>query len=691
MPASVSRILLVCLVLALPSPLLAQAGAGADGRHTLNLKAADIGVLIQTVSEITGRNFIVDPAVEARVTVISGQPQDADEIWRTFESVLDVHGFSVVPAGSMWKILPTATAVRDAGAGVVSGGAERPDALVTRVIEVRQVSAAELVALLRPLVAPSAQLAAQGNTLVVTDRAGNVERIARLVQRIDTVSDNEVEVIPLRHANATEMARTLGQLEAPTQGLAVAPSGRLLADARTNSVLISGDRGSRLRLRTLVAHLDTPLSDGDATQVVYLRYADGALLLPVLEGIAGTLTGIAVNDEGARTATIHHHGETNSLVITAAPTVFRELSSVIRALDVRRAQVLVEAVIAEVSDELADELGVQWQATDVREDGAGGLTRGWIGGSNLPGTGPGIIGFDPREGLGPGLNLGFLERAITLPGSEEPVFQLGLLVRALRGDGRANVLSQPSVVTLDHQEASFTVGQEVPFVTGQFTNTGAGGGTQPQNPFQTIERRDVGLTLRVTPHVNEGDSVRLEIFQEISSIAPTQVQGASDLITNRREIRTSVLVPDGGLLVLGGLSSEDIGEQIQGVPGLSRIPGIGALFRNRQTTRSQRNLMIFMRPIILRDGISEAAVTSEKYNYLRSEQIQMQERFEGRIRGGELPQLPADPQDLFQTPPLQPPQSQSQSMPEPAAQPETQPERATEPQSATPRWESRGD
>ncbi|MGY6518593.1 MAG: type II secretion system secretin GspD [Lysobacteraceae bacterium] len=647
-------LLAALLALSVPAPLPAQ--DGGEGRHTLNLSGADIGVLIQTVSEITGRNFIVDPAVEGRVTVISAQPQGAEEVWATFESVLKVHGYAVVPAGSMWRVLPEGAAVRDGGAGVAAS-AMRPDALVTRVIEIGQVPAGELAQLLRPLVSASAQVAAQGNTLVVTDRAANVDRIERLVRRIDTASDNEVEVIPLRHANAAEMARTLSQLDPQVQGLAAANAGRLLADARTNSILISGDRGARLRLRTLVAHLDTPLSDGDATQVVYLRYADGAALLPVLESVANTLTGAAANGEGPRAASIQHHAETNALVITAAPAVYRELAAVVRSLDVRRAQVLVEAVIAEVSDELADELGVQWQATDVREDGMGGLTRGWIGGSNLPGSGQGIVGFNPTQGVGPGLNLGYLDRVLRLGGEDgEPVFQLGLLVKALRGDGRANVLSQPSVVTLDHHEAEFKVAQEVPFITGSFTSVG-GGGAQPQNPFQTIERRDVGLILRVTPHVNEGDSVRLEIFQEVSNLSPNQLSQAADLITNTRQIRTSVLVPDGGLLVLGGLSSEDISEQIQGVPGLSRIPGVGALFRNRQTSRSNRTLMIFMRPIILRDGITEAAVSSEKYNFLRSEQLQMRQRYEGRIRGGDLPALPEDPADLFRTPPpLQPAQ-----------------------------------
>lgn len=647
--------------------------APAAQRHTLNLTAADIGVLIQTVSEITGRGFIVDPRVEGRVTVISSQAMDAEQVWDTFTAVLRTHGYAVVPNGGLWKVLPLQDAIQE-GAAANAGG---PDAVVTRVIEVRQVPAMQLAELLRPLVPAGAQVAAQGSTLVVTDRAGNVERLARLVERIDTAGAGEVEVLPLRHANAAEVARTLAQLEpglaaAQAPGALAAGGPRLVADTRSNSVLLSGDRAQRLRLRTLVAHLDTPLGEGDATQVIYLRYAQAEDVVPVLQEVAATLTGTSASGEGARTASIGFHAETNALVIAAPPAVFRELASVVRQLDIRRAQVLVEAVIVEVSDDLADELGVQWQTTDI--DGPG--DSGVIGGTNFPDNSGGgsIVGglTNPLGAIsGNGLRLGYLGGSISLPigpdGSDVTVFQVGALVRALRGDGRANILSRPSVITLDHQEAEFKVAQEVPFLTGQYTNAGGGDGNQPTNPFQTIERKDVGLILNVTPHVNEGDSVRLDIRQEVSTLAPSQVQGAVDLITNTREIRTSVMVPDGGFLVLGGLTSEEVGEAISGVPGLSRVPVLGNLFKSRRSTRAKRNLMIFLRPYILRDGVSEAAVTGERYTYLRAEQIQANERFDGRVRGGELPVLPSDPSALFPEP-----------APATAAPPETLPAPARE-------------
>jgi general secretion pathway protein D len=641
--------------LSAPAPVTAP-----SGQHTLNLKAADIGVLIETVSQITGKSFIVDPRVEGRVTVISTTPQSAAEIYETFLSVLRVHGYAAVAAGEMIKIVPDAIAMQDGSVGNGGGG---PDALVTRVVDLRFVSASDMAQLLRPLAPQQATLSphASSNSLLITDRAGNVERLISLIRRIDTSSDAEVEVIPLRHAAAAEVARTLSTLEA-APGAAPGGNAKLVADDRTNSILLSGDRAQRLRLRSLVAHLDTPLDGGENTQVVYLRYARAADLVPILDSVAGTLTGAIPAAEGqtgsAKVATIQAHEETNSLIVTSSPAVYRELAAVVRQLDVRRAQVLVEAVIVEVTDDLADEFGVQWQSTNY--DG-GPDDEGFIGGTNYPATGatggPSIIGaiqnpLGALAGSG-GLNLGYVGGRITIPdpdGSGEiTVFQVGALVKALRGDGRANVLSNPSVVTLDHKEAEIKVVQEVPFLTGQYTNTSTNGGqNQPTNPFQTVERKDVGIVLTVTPHVNEGDSVRLDLKQVVSQIA-TSNQVAVDLITNKRELTTSVLVPDGGMLVLGGLIAEESNQNVQGVPGLSRIPLLGNLFKSRRSTNAKRNLMIFLRPMILRDAATEAAVSSEKYNFLRAEQLKMRENRELKFRDEQplLPELDLPPPELL--------------------------------------------
>lgn len=656
--------LLFCAALAAQAPPTvapptAAVATDANGeRHTLNLKAADIGVLVQTVSEITGRSFIVDPRVEGRVTVVSSKPMDADEVYAVFESVLRVHGYAAVPSGDVVKIVPEAFAAQDGGIGPRSGGG--PDALVTRLIDVHHVSAQELVQWLRPLLPQQGHLAAHGdsNTLLVTDRASNVARLERIVARIDRSADAEIEVIPLQHANATEIARTLTSLEQGATPTSPGSAVKLVADARTNSVLLSGDRAQRLRLRTLVAHLDTPLAGSDSTEVLFLRYARAEDLVPILEGVAQTLTGETGAEGEASSATIQPHGETNALVVTAAPTVIRQLEGIVRQLDIRRAQVLVEAVIVEVNDELADEIGVQWQSTNF--DGE----EGYIGGTNFPGPGGvgGIIGtsLNPLGALGPsaGLNMGYVGGRVTVPdgqGGEITIFQMGALIKALRGDTRANILSQPSIVTLDHTEAEIKVVQEVPFLTGQYTNTGTGQNT-PSNPFQTIEREDVGVILTVTPHVNEGDSVRLDIRQEVSSLT-ANVVGAVDLITQKRELSTSVLVPDGGMLVLGGLTSEEARETVSRVPGLSRIPLLGNLFKSRSGQRAKRNLMIFLRPYILRDAITETTLSSDKYNYLRTEQLRLRDAEDSPFRGSRQPVLPPLPEDLFRAPPpvLDPP------------------------------------
>jgi general secretion pathway protein D len=648
----------------------AVAATNPPGTHTLNMKDADIQALIATVSEITGKNFIVGPNVQGKVTVVSARPMKPDEIYDVFLSVLRVHGYAAIPSGSMIKIVPEAVAQQDGSGGLNGTHQHETDELVTQIVPVKHVSATELVPILRPLMPQGAQLIAHpaSNSLVISDRAGNVERMISIIQRIDTVSDSGVDVIPLQHASAAEVARILSQLS-DTKGVDAADAPRVFADERTNSILLSGGKSGRLRLRALVAHLDTPISDGGETQVVYLNYANAKDLVPILEGVAATLTGDAPPNaktaagaatgsasSGSSTATIQAHEGDNALVISAPPAVFRSLQAVIRQLDIRRAQVLIEAVIAEVSDETANELGIQWQVPL-------GDKSHVIGGTNFTGNTPGNNIFNVTSGLnaaggpaisvGNGLNLGYLD-TITLNGKQ--LLSLGGLVSALRSNGKNNILSTPSVMTLDNQEAMIKVAQEVPFVTGSYTtNTGGNSGSNGNttgigNPFQTIQRKDVGLTLTVTPHINSGDTVRLDIHQEVSNLLPP-VQGAVDLVTNKREIKTTVMVKDDSLLVLGGLISDNVKDSVQKVPALGDIPLIGNLFRYRSNDHTKQDLMVFLHPKILRDAATEAAVSGAKYNFLRTEQLQMRENSETITPRGQQPMLP-EVHDFLKSPAL---------------------------------------
>jgi general secretion pathway protein D len=648
----------------------AAPAANPPGTHTLNMKDADIQALIATVSEITGKNFIVGPNVQGKVTVVSARPMKPDEIYDVFLSVLRVHGYAAIPSGSMIKIVPEAVAQQDGSGGLNGTHQHETDELVTQIVPVKHVSATELVPILRPLMPQGAQLIAHpaSNSLVISDRAGNVERMISIIQRIDTVSDSGVDVIPLQHASAAEVARILSQLS-DTKGVDAADAPRVFADERTNSILLSGGKSGLLRLRALVAQLDTPISDGGETQVVYLNYANAKDLVPILEGVAATLTGDAPPNaktaagaatgsasSGSSTATIQAHEGDNALVISAPPAVFRSLQAVIRQLDIRRAQVLIEAVIAEVSDETANELGIQWQVPL-------GDKSHVIGGTNFTGNTPGNNIFNVTSGLnaaggpaisvGNGLNLGYLD-TITLNGKQ--LLSLGGLVSALRSNGKNNILSTPSVMTLDNQEAMIKVAQEVPFVTGSYTtNTGSNGSASGNttgigNPFQTIQRKDVGLTLTVTPHINSGDTVRLDIHQEVSNLLPP-VQGAVDLVTNKREIKTTVMVKDDSLLVLGGLISDNVKDSVQKVPALGDIPLIGNLFRYRSNDHTKQDLMVFLHPKILRDAATEAAVSGAKYNFLRTEQLQMRENSETITPRGQQPMLP-EVHDFLKSPAL---------------------------------------
>lgn len=617
---------------------------------TLNLKGADINALIGTVSEITGKNFIVDPRVKGKITIISSRPLDKKEVYEVFLSILEVHGFSAIQEGKVVKILPDADAKHHPG---LTASDDKPgigDDTVTRVIEIRNVAAAQLVPILRPLVPPQGHMAAypQSNMLIVSDRASNISRLVDIIARIDQPTSGEVEFVRLNYAAASDVVRVLSTLQQQSRkGDPQASQPTLVADERTNSILLGGDKSDRLQLRAIIAHLDTPTETVGDTHVVYLRYAKAKDLVPVLTGVQttqakaakGTVAGAppaggappAVGGAmgiGSDIFNIQADESTNALVITAPPGVFRSLEAVIRQLDVRRAQVMVEAIIAEVSDTIAARLGVEWAALDRGSGNRPAAVSNFNQGLTSA-IGAGVSGQIPTQ-VPTGLTLG-------LGQLKENGMSFGALISALKEDGSSNVLSTPTLVTMDNQEASIVVGQEVPFVTGSFTGTG--GSTTGTNPFQTVKRENVGIELKVKPQINEGDTIRLEIEQNVDSLSPP-VNGAVDLVTNKRSIKTSVMVDDGKILVLGGLIKDDLVETNSRVPLLGDIPVLGALFRYKSTTKVKTNLMVFLRPLVMHDAEGGTKLTNSKYDFIRAKQLGVREDGVGLMSDDEAPVLP---------------------------------------------------
>jgi general secretion pathway protein D len=604
----------------------------AQATITPNYKDADIQQIIEAVGAVTGKNFIIDPRVKAQVTMVSSTPMSAEAFYEAFLSILQVYGYIAVPSGSVIKILPDANARQLPGWEGAAEGNRRADDIVTKIVQVSNVAAAQLVPILRPLIPQYGHLAAHpaSNMLIISDRSANVDRIMSIIRRIDQSSDEEYEVIRLSHASAAETVRVVSSLQ---QGTGAENAGRrttVVADERTNSILVSGDKADRLRLRTLIAHLDTPLEDGGDTRVRYLRYADALDLATKLETQYNrTTTGAEGGNQIGSDITIWADEQTNALVITAPPKTMRAMMGVIDKIDIRRAQVLVEAIIVEVSAQKSAELGITWAVYNQGNIAAA---------TNFPGLVPGVVGLagvldgaaeDVAGALTDGANIGFGSV------SDSGTSFVGL-IQALEADADTNIMATPTLVTMDNEEAEINVGQEVPFVTGSYSNTGGSGGAV--NPFQTVEREQVGLTLKITPQINEGDAILLEIDQEVSSLATSTA--AVDLITNNRTITTSVIVEDGATLVLGGLIQDEMRDVEQRVPVLGSLPLIGALFRATRTELVKTNLMIFIKPTILRDHVAQAYETNEKYRTIRNMQLVERDKERSLIQDMAPPVLP---------------------------------------------------
>lgn len=601
---------LAAALLAAP-PLLMAAETGIqtvagqqEERWTINLKDAELREFVDQVAEITGQTFVVDPRVKGQVSVVSKTALSLSEVYQLFLSVMATHGFTVITQGDQARIVPNAEAKAEA-----NGGRNAPDKLETRLIQVQHGSVTELIPLIRPLVPQYGHLAAvtSANALIISDRSANISRVEDLVRQLDQKGEHDYSVLNLRHAWVVDAAEVLNN--AVARGQSKGTSGtQVIADTRTNRLILLGPPQARARLVGLAQSLDTPTERSANTRVIRLRHNDAKSLAETLGDISEQLKKGSGEGETAgkpQNIMIRADESLNALVLLAEPDMIATLEDIVRQLDVPRAQVLVEAAIVEVAGDITDALGVQW-AVDAR-----GSTGG-LGGVNFGNTGLSvgtIINAIANDKIPENTTLP--DGAIIGIGTDN----FGALITALSANSKSNLLSTPSLLTLDNQKAEILVGQNVPFQTGSYTTATDGA----SNPFTTIERKDIGVTLKVTPHINEGRVLRLEIEQEISSIAPSTSLNsqAVDLVTNKRSIKSTILAEDGQVVVLGGLIQDDVTQADSKVPLLGDLPLIGRLFRSTKDSHIKRNLMVFLRPSLVRDSAGLAALSGKKYSDIR--------------------------------------------------------------------------
>tara|TARA_R110001583_G_scaffold90144_3_gene231852 strand:+ start:79829 stop:81925 length:2097 start_codon:yes stop_codon:yes gene_type:complete len=664
---------LVLLAAFLPLPLFA-----ADDPVSLNFQNADIDAVIQAIGKLSGTNFLVDPRVKGKINIVTNTPVARELAYQILLSALRLQGYTAVEDKGVTKIVPEADAKLHAvpvGRNVAAAGGDR---LVTQVFALRHESAAQMVSVIRPLVAPNNSVSAfpANNVLVVTDYAGNIARIASVIESLDVVQ-GDLGVIELRHAAAVDLAPLLSRLLAE-RGAAAGGTGavQILAEPNSNSLLVRADTPSRISaVRQLVASLDRPGAAGNI-HVVYLKNADA---VQVADTLNATLSGSGVTDTqgsamlsstGAGSGSAAPGGDAmgiaasasrssstnqrtrsdtgtggvvqadpvnNALIINAPEAIYRNLRVVIDQLDRRRAQVYIEALIAEISTERAAEFGIQWAAGD--NSGSAAIVGGTSfssGGNNLMQLITGAAS-DTMATPGNGLTLAVGNGKVTIPGVGE-IIRLGMLARFLENEVSANILSTPNIVTLDNEEAKIVVGRNVPFVTGQYTNTGSG--STVSNPFQTIERKDVGLTLKVKPQISEGGSIRLAIYQEASAVVASTDTGNGPT-TTKRSIESMVMIDDGAIIALGGLVEDSYSGGEEKIPLLGDVPVAGALFRYDTRKRTKTNLVVFLRPVILREREDYAGITRSRYDYVIGEQRASASRRD-LLRGEPgTPELPA--------------------------------------------------
>ncbi len=657
-----TALLLACALVA-SGPGFAQTTqrtrAAAREPVTLNFVNAEIEAVARTMAAITGRNIVVDPRVKGTINLTTDKPVPPNVAYNQFLATIRLSGFTMVESGGLLKLVPEADAKLQGGP-VSAGPAGNNSQIVTQIFRLNFEPAANLVPILRPLISPNNTINVNpgNNSLVITDYADNLQRIGRIIAALDISNATDVDVIPLQHAVASDIAPVVQRLidaSGSTGGAPAGPAGgdasfrtTVIAESRSNALLVRAANPARLNLvRSLVQKLDQPSSGGAMGNiwVVYLKNAEASRLAVTLRAAMAALnpTGGAVgggavsiapssgsaaatSTSGSNPATAPTQGAaqvqtggqiqadpaTNALIITAPEPQYRQMRAVIDKLDTRRAQVYIEGLVAEVSASRAAEFGVQWQGP-VNSTGSG--TVGLLG-TNFGGDSKNILALSakPTAPSLPGLNFGTVSK---IAGK----FVLTSLANFLQSTGDSNVLSTPNLLTLDNEEAKIVVGRNVPFVTGQFTNTGGSNGSV--NPFQTIERKDIGLTLRIRPQISENGTVRLQIFQEVSDI-DTSISTSSGLVTTKSSIESNVLVDDGAIVVLGGLLKDSYTDGDSKVPGLGDIPVLGNLFKTQNRSRNKTNLMVFLRPVVLRDGVQTDTISMDRYDLMRGRQADVQ-------------------------------------------------------------------
>ncbi len=630
--------------------------------YSPNFKNTEIVEFINIVGKNLNKSMVVDPNVRGKVNLRSYDALTEEQYYQVFLNVLEVYGFAAVEMeNNLIKVIRNKDA-KTASIPVV--GDENPgvgDQMVTRVVEVKNVTVRELVPLLRQLSDQSGGGNVvnydPANVILLTGTAATVNRLVTVIERVDRAGDQDVQIIKLQYASAGEMVRIIEAMNKSTDGKAGTPTfliPKIVADDRTNSVIVSGESQARKRIAALIARLDSELETNGNTRVYYLKYAKAEELVKVLEGVSKsiesegkTTSKTSARNTSSRDVSIDSHDDTNTLVITAEPDMLRSLEAVIRQLDIRRAQVHVEAIIVEVFEADGVSLGVQWFSPSL------GFTQFTNNSASISSVAAGVLAAQPTEGT-LGSTVTSESGAVTVNPDQPDVdgdysilsevlgSASGLVTGVLRGDigailqaastdTNSNILATPSITTLDNEEAYFLVGQEVPIITGSAT------GTNNSNPFQTVDRQEVGIKLKLTPQVNEGSAVQLTIEQEVSSVS-----GATgvDISINKREIKTTIMADSGRTIVLGGLIDEDVQESVQKVPLLGDLPFIGALFRSTSNTKRKRNLMVFLKPTIIRDGESMDKISQDKYNYIRADEIRKREDGLDLMDSEKLPLLP---------------------------------------------------